>query len=149
MLVKTFTDPSIIKEYRKLRWGTFRKPHGLPLGSEYYEGEENGIYIGVFEDEKLIGGVFLIDRGNHNIQIHQMIVAKEKQGQRIGELLDKEAERVAREKGFNFIYAHARDHIAPFYKKCGYKLINKEDVPEGFSTASAPGVPHSFMRKEL
>lgn len=149
MIIKPFNDKKSIEEYRYLRWVTFRKPHNLPLGSEYYEGEEKSIYIGAFEKNKLVGGVFGIDRGNSNIQMHQLVIDPEFQRKGIGKSLVLELESQAIKRGFKYIYAHARTHIKPFYITCGYEVVANDNYPKGFSTVCAPGVPHIFMRKKL
>ena len=46
--IRIFNDTDTIQKYRHLRWETFRKSSNLPLGSEYYKGEETGIYVGAF-----------------------------------------------------------------------------------------------------
>ncbi len=59
-------------------------------------------------------------------------------------------EEIAKEKGFRYIYAHARSFLENFYSKRGYILIkDKQEIPSNFSTQQQPGVAHVFMRKKL
>ncbi len=148
--LRTFTDAKTMGQYRKLRWENFRKNSGLPFGSEYYEGEENGIYVGAFDGRDFIGGVFMIDRGNHNAQMHQIVVQESYRNKGVGSQLIDELEQMAKAQKVKAIYAHARLFLKDFYSKKGYTLIeNKEEVPPNFSTHQQPGVPHVFMKKEL
>jgi N-acetylglutamate synthase-like GNAT family acetyltransferase len=150
IIIKEFNDLNTIKKYRKLRWKAFRKSSNLPLGSEYYKGEEYGIYIGAFLDTNFIGGVFMIDRGNNNAQMHQIVVEKKFRQNGIGSLLLEELEQIAKHQGIKNIYAHARAFLKDFYFNKGYKLIdNKKNVPPNFSTQQQPGIPHVFMKKTL
>lgn len=148
--IKIFKDPSTIKKFRHLRWEVFRKRSNLPLGSEYYEGEERGVYFGAFIGSELVGGALLIDRENHNGQMHHIVVREENRENGIGTLIMFILEQAARKQGINTIYIHARKFLRDFYGKRGYILVNKKsEVPPNFSTQRQPGVPHVFMYKPL
>ncbi|MEK6973473.1 MAG: GNAT family N-acetyltransferase [archaeon] len=136
------------EDFTKLRWEVFRKPHGLGLGSEVCNGEENAQYVGAFYDSKLIGGAFIIPRGNDFCQLHQFVLADEFRKKGIGKLLLEEIEKLAAKDNFSKIYGHARVYMKQYYLGLGWKEI-KENIPETISTKCAPGIPHFFMVKEL
>jgi len=148
--IRIFNDTDTIQKYRHLRWETFRKSSNLPLGSEYYKGEETGIYVGAFLKNKFIGGIFMIDRGNKNGQMHQIVVVEKYRRRGIGTSLIRKLENVAKDRGIKYMYAHARAFLQIFYEEKGYKLVkSKKEIPQGFSTQCQVGVPHVFMKKEL
>lgn len=144
---REFEDEPTIEAYRLLRWKGFRASSNLPLGSEYYEGEEQGSYFGAFADNALVGGVFLMDRGNGCAQMHQLIVEPGFRGQEIGKKLVTELEAYARAASFAVVYAHARSFLRDFYQSFGYELC--EVFPDTLDTSCQPGVPHIVLKKDL
>ena len=135
--------------YRRLRWELFRKPHGLPPGSEYYDGEEGGLHIAAFEDGMLVGGMFLLDRGNGNAQGHQMVVREDHRDRGIAAALVARLEELARDQGFTRIYYHVRTHLTPMFLHRGCQVVDEADLPAGLSNVTAPAVPHLFLKKDL
>jgi GNAT superfamily N-acetyltransferase len=142
-------DPQMMAAYRHLRWELFRKPHGLPPGSEYYDGEENGIHIAALEEGVLVGGMFLMDRGQGNAQGHQMVVREAYRERGIGAALVLYLEELARQQGFTRIYYHVRTYLTHVFLQRGCQVVEAADLPAGLSTVTAPEVPHLYLKKDL
>jgi len=143
------SDPKTMAAYRHLRWELFRKPHGLLPGSEYYEGEENGIHIAALEEGTLVGGMFLMDRGQGNAQGHQMVVRETHRERGIGAALVTKLEDLAREQGFTCIYYHVRTYLTHMFLQRGSQVVEEADLPASLSNVTAPEVPHLYLKKEL
>lgn len=149
MEIRQFTDQETIDAYRLLRWEVFRNPHNLPYGSELYENEEAGCYIGAFENEELIGGVLLIPRGTNFSQMHHLVVREECRNRGVAAALIVALENRARALNMRTVYAHARVHIRPLYEIFGYSVVPESRIPSTISHLHAPGVPHVMLSKEL
>lgn len=143
------SGPETMAAYRQLRWELFRKPHGLPPGSEYYEGEENGIHIAALENGTLIGGMFLMDRGQGNAQGHQLVVKEGYRDRGLGAALVLYLEELARQQGFTRIYYHVRTYLTDMFLQRGCQMVEERDLPAGLSTVTAPDVPHLYLKKDL
>lgn len=142
-------DPDTMAAYRQLRWELFRKPHGLPPGSEYYDGEENGIHIAALKDGVLVGGMFLMDRGQGNAQGHQMVVREAYRDRGIGAAILINLEDLARQQGFTCVYYHVRTYLTHMFLQRGCQVVDEADLPANLSRVTAPGVPHLYLKKEL
>ncbi len=129
------------KQMVDLRMEVLRKPLGLTFAESDLQKEEKDILIGAFENDVLIGCCILTVKDAQTIQLRQMAVDPEKQGQQIGKSILEFAEKFAIEKGYKTLMMHARDVAKNFYKKCGYSIIGDE--------FTEVGIPHYKMEKKL
>jgi GNAT superfamily N-acetyltransferase len=132
------------KEYeamKQLRIEALLSPVGIP-GSYIVPGKEkDDIFIGAFENERIIGCCILTRMENEVVQLRQMAVHPDYQGKRIGAAIISFAEDVARDNGFKLLMMHARNPVIDFYKKCGYDIVGQEFFEVGMG--------HHRMEKSL
>jgi predicted GNAT family N-acyltransferase len=136
--------PHLSKAYQEmvaLRTNVLLLPSGIPASYIQPESETSDIHLGAFSEERLIGCCVLSDRGAGQVQLRQMAVASLFQGSGVGASIVQFAEDVAREKGFNTLYLHARNPVMPFYAKSGYKVAGAEFLEVG--------IAHHRMEKDL
>jgi len=84
---------------------------------------EKDIYISAFDGDTLIGTAIITPLDKNSVQMRQMAVADEYQGQGIGRAIGDEFERIVTAKGYSRIILHAREIAVPFYKALGYALV--------------------------
>jgi predicted GNAT family N-acyltransferase len=77
----------------------------------------------------------------NTLKLRQMAVADEWQKNGIGKLLVRNAEELARQKGYKEMVLHARITAQDFYRGLGY-----EPSGEVFTEVT---IPHIFMKKAL
>ena len=70
-----------------------------------------------------------------------MAVLNDLQGKGIGRALTNFAENLARDRGYNKMYMHARKEVVGFFEKMGYKVTGTEFIDVT--------IPHYVMEKEL
>ena len=124
-----------------LRIRALLDPIGIPASYINPEKERDDIFIGAFEDDRIIGCCVLTPADNGRVQLRQMAVSPELQGKGIGAAVVGFAEVLARERRFRFLMMHARDTVLDFYKKCGYSVIGEQFFEVG--------VGHHKMGKQL
>ena len=124
-----------------LRISALLEPIGVPASYINPEKEREDIFIGAFDNEKIIGCCVLTPRDKDQVQLRQMAVTPGLQGKGIGAAIIGFAEEVARERHFEFLMMHARDPVIDFYKKCGYDIVGEQFFEVG--------IGHHKMRKQL
>jgi len=131
-----------------LRDRILRKPLGLRFTVADLRREVNDRLIGCFtgkdheeNDDNLAGCCILTPIDKTKVQLRQMAVTENMQGQGIGKLLIRFAEEKAREAGFSTIMMHARKTAISFYEKAGYRIVGDE--------FREVGIPHVEMQKQL
>ncbi len=124
-----------------LRDTILRKPLGLHFSDEELKAEEDSRHVACYRGDKLVGCLVLRPSSGGDVQMRQLAVAAELQGQRIGTALVRFAEALAREIGYRCIILHARETAVTFYEKQGYSIIG-----EGFEEVT---IPHWAMEKRL
>lgn len=129
-------------EMIELRVKTLLEPIGIPA-VEYAdpEKEKNDIFIGSFEDDKLLGCCVLTHHNVNTLQLRQMAVKTGIQGKGIGAAIVVFAEEIARSKKYTKLMMHARDPVIGFYEKCGYAIAGDQFFEVGMG--------HHMMEKEL
>jgi GNAT superfamily N-acetyltransferase len=125
----------------ELRIVTLLEPIGVPASYADPEKERDDIFIGAFEDEKIIACCVLTRIDSETVQLRQMAVREDLQGKGIGAAIIEFAESIAREQNYASLVMHARDPVLDFYKKCGYSI----DGEQFFEV----GMGHHKMRKDL
>jgi N-acetylglutamate synthase-like GNAT family acetyltransferase len=126
---------------KALRVEALLSPIGIPASYIVPEKERDDLFIGAFEDEKIVGCCILTRNNENVVQLRQMAVHPDYQGKGIGAQIIVFAEKAAKDNGFKILMMHARNPVIEFYKKCGYE-INGEEFFE-------VGMGHREMRKVL
>jgi N-acetylglutamate synthase-like GNAT family acetyltransferase len=142
MIIKTFDTGS--KEYEQmidLRIHALLEPIGVPASYIDRNKEKDDILIGAFEGDQIIGCCVLTPHNNGLVQLRQMAVHPDRQGQKIGASILQFAEKTAREHGFTTLMMHARNPVIGFYRKCGYEIAGEEFFEVG--------IGHHRMEKKL
>jgi predicted GNAT family N-acyltransferase len=131
-------------QYQKmveLRTEILRKPLGLTYLEAQLAAEISDFLIAAFDYEQILGCCILTPIDSIQIQLRQMAVSSQLQGQGIGAKIITFSEQFAKEKGFKTIVLHARKTALGFYEKLGYVSFGDEYLEVG--------IPHYSMRKEL
>lgn len=132
------------KEYQqmvKLRQEILRKPLGLDFDPKEIEDEKDNMFIGAFEDDKMLGCCMLVKEKTDTVRLRQMAVLNDLQGKGIGRALMNFAENLARDAGYKILSMHARKNAVGFYEKMGYNVASDE-----FTEIT---IPHYVMEKIL
>ncbi len=124
-----------------LRRDVLRKPLGLEFTEAQLAGEAADLHLAAFDGPKLVGCLLLSDRGSGRVQMRQVAVREDRQGQGLGALMVCESEAEARRRGFATMVLHARETAVPFYLKLGYAVVGEAFVEVG--------IPHLAMEKVL
>lgn len=124
-----------------LRYDVLRKPLGLEFTPEELAKDANDILIGAFDDDEILACCILTKVDAATCRLRQMAVKNTLQGKGIGANVLIFAENIARERGFNCLYMHARKSAQGFYEKLGYDVCSDE--------FSEVGIPHYEMKKSL
>ena len=129
------------EEMIALRVEALLSPIGIPATYIVPEDEKDDIFIGAFENEKIIGCCVLTNKENTIVQLRQMAVHPSCQSKGIGAAILNFAEEIARERGFKILMMHARNPVIEFYKKSGYEITGEEFFEVGMG--------HHQMQKQL
>jgi predicted GNAT family N-acyltransferase len=114
------------KRYYKLRWTLLRAPWNQPQGSEIDELEEQCFHImAVDAESETIGVARLQFNSATEAQIRYMAVSKTHERKGIGRALITAMENHATGSGRKTIVLDAREAAVGFYKKLGYRVIEK------------------------
>lgn len=124
-----------------LRQKILRDPLGLRLDPNDLAKEGNDYHVKGEIDGVLVACLVVTPIDERRVQIRQMAVEPHLQGQALGRQMMIWGENLAREKGFKKVSLHAREIVAGFYEKMGYKKTGVH-----FTTL---GLPHCIMEKNL
>jgi predicted GNAT family N-acyltransferase len=124
-----------------LRDAVLRKPLGLALKDEDLSQEASQWHFGLFDGDLLIASVIAAPKSEELIQLRQMAVSSQFQGQGCGRKLAEMLEKTLGGKGFQKIILHARIQVFEFYIRLGYMPVGElfEEV----------GIPHQCMQKTI
>ncbi len=126
-----------------LRYKILLEPLGLKFLDSYRDKEVNYLHIGCVEslDDSLVGGLLLVPVDNDTIRLMQVAVDTKYQGEGIGHMMVKYAEKRAKEVGYSKIVMHAMLTVVSFYEKMGY--VQEGDIFE------ESGITFAKMVKDL
>lgn len=130
------------EDYQKvfdLREALLRQPIGLSLHDEDLSAEVNDHTLVATIDNIIVACLILTPKEGDRVQLRQMAVAAELQGEGIGKRLVEYAEQYAWEQGFDCIILHARIVARGFYEKLQYITVSDE--------FTEVGIPHVVMEK--
>lgn len=125
----------------KLRNEILRKPLGLSFTTEELEKEKDNMLIGAFEDDEMLGCCMLVEQDPSTLRLRQIAILNDLQGKGIGRAITNFAENLARDRGYNRMYMHARKDVVGFFEKMGYVVTGSEFIELT--------IPHCIMEKEL
>lgn len=133
------------KEYSDmvvLRTDILRKPLGIQFTNADLERDKTDTLCGYFDDsEKLIGTCILTKLNEETMQLRQMAISSNSQGQNVGKRLLDFAEKTVKDNQATSIYLHARKTAVGFYLKAGYNIIGDE--------FTEVGIAHLEMSKKI
>ncbi|MHC5226878.1 GNAT family N-acetyltransferase [Enterococcus sp. LJL99] len=133
---KTYLDAVSIRKT------VFINEQGVPKELELDDYENKCIYLVLYSDkDEPIATCRLLPLNNDTVKLQRMAVKKEFRGQAYGRLLIEEAEKIAKEKGYQIITLGAQITALGFYERLGYKKYG-----ELFLDA---GIEHYQMDKTL
>ena len=130
------------KEYYDLRYRVLREPWNQPRGSERNEGDETGKHLALFESGIIKAVARLDASGLQESQVRFVAVEFNEQGRGYGRLIMEACENIASDRGDLKMVLHAREVALDFYKRMGYKLIEKSHLLFG-------EIQHFLMVKDL
>ena len=135
-----YGSPAYHKELL-LRDVVLRKPLGLDLKDDDLSQEASQWHFGLFDDDHLIASVIAAPKSKELVQLRQMAVSGQFQGQGCGRKLVEMLEKTLWGKGFQKIILHARIQVSEFYISLGY-------IPVG-EPFEEVGIPHQRMQKTI
>ena len=124
-----------------LRDEVLRKPLGLDLKDDDLSQESSQWHFGLFHDDILIASVIASPKSEKLVQLRQMAVSGEHQGQGYGRKIIENLENALQQKGIQKIVLHARMQVLNFYSKLGYSPVGKP--------FTEVGIPHQRMQKTI
>jgi predicted GNAT family N-acyltransferase len=142
MEIRTPLTPLEWEAYYDLRYRVMREPLGKERGSEKNDGDETGIHLALFSDEKIVAIARLDVHDKATCQVRFVAVETVLQSQGWGKLIMNAAEERGRQLGNKTMILHARDYALPFYEKLGYQNL-------GPSYRLFDTLQHFEMRKTL
>jgi ribosomal protein S18 acetylase RimI-like enzyme len=128
--------------YYELRWEVLRRPWNQPKGSEKDKYEDKATHVIACLNNKIVGVGRVHFSSEKEAQIRYMAVKPKYQRKGVGGLILEELERVAKEKGADYIVLNARENATNFYKTHGYEVLEKAHTLFG-------SISHWKMRKKL
>jgi GNAT superfamily N-acetyltransferase len=147
----TQAEPQIIREIEHgspdywttvaLRQGVLRKPLGLQFCAEELDAEKDSHHVACFCGNTLVGCLVLRPIADGDVQMRQVAVVPQLQGQGIGTAMVEYSEAFARRLGCRRLILHARETAVLFYEKLGYARFG-----DRFMELT---IPHWAMEKSL
>jgi predicted GNAT family N-acyltransferase len=125
----------------ELRDPVLRRPLGLQFSIEELNAEKDSRHIVCYRGDRLVGCLVLRPIAGGDIQMRQVAVVPDVQGQGIGRAMVECSEALARRIGFTRMILHARETVAAFYERLGYTKVGERFVEVT--------IPHWAMVKSL
>jgi predicted GNAT family N-acyltransferase len=108
-----------------LRYEVLRRPLGRTFSPEQLATERDDRHLACFRDGMIVGCLLLADRGKGTMQMRQVAVRPELQGQGVGRALAEHAEALVSRLGYQRMILHARETAAGFYERLGYARVGE------------------------
>ncbi len=125
----------------ELRDKILRKPLDMQFTAEQLAAEKDDIHLATYLDGELVACLVLMHYTDSHLKMRQVAVDDTQQRKGIGQLMVLESERIGKAKGYQYMFCHARDVAAPFYKKLDYYILG-----DSFEEV---GIKHWKMEKVL
>jgi predicted GNAT family N-acyltransferase len=133
-------------QYFELRWQVLRAPWGQPPGSERDEFDaadrdaEHALLLA--DSGAAVAAGRLHFNSTDEAQIRYMAVSESARGQGLGRRIVDYLEAKARDRGAKRVVLNARDAVAAFYKRLGYRIVGEGPLMFG-------SIRHVQMEKVL
>lgn len=111
--------------YYQLRYDVLRKPWNQPLGSEIDKDEDSSYHAFIKHNDEVIAVCRMQLNSPEIAQLRYMAVSPSMQGKGLGKIIIKFLEEKSKELGAQKVILHARENALPFYKSCGYGVVEK------------------------
>jgi N-acetylglutamate synthase-like GNAT family acetyltransferase len=131
-----------MERYYDLRWRVLREPWTCARESGTDEHEREAIHLTAWMGGRLVGAGRLHLNSSAEAQIRYMAVEPDCAGSGIGSRILRELEERAHNLGAVRVVLNARDTALGFYRKHGYRLVDKSGVLFG-------SIVHWRMEKDL
>jgi predicted GNAT family N-acyltransferase len=133
-----------LERYFDLRWRNLREPWGLARGTEKDERDAGAIHLMIRGRSKseVMGVARLNFNSDSEAQLGMLAVDRRFRGLGAGELLVRERERLARQRGATRVVATVREWTVGFHQKLGYRVV-------GPAHTVAEIIPHVWIEKLL
>ena len=125
----------------QLRVAALLNPIGISASYIVPVDEKDDLFIAAQENDLIVGCCILTKKDTSIVQLRQMAVHPDYQGQGIGAAILGFAEQIARDHHYKRMIMHARNPVINFYKKCGYHTTGEPFLEVG--------MVHHQMEKEL
>lgn len=135
-------SPEDFLHYYRVRWETLRAPWNQPPGSEKDDKENESIHLMATEHHEVFGVCRLQYNSAQEAQVRFMGVTENARGKGVGKKLMQEAERIAKSNGCDRLILQAREIAVPFYRSCGYEVVEKSFLMWG-------EIQHFLMAKSI
>jgi N-acetylglutamate synthase-like GNAT family acetyltransferase len=142
MKIVSPSTPEEFEKYYQLRWEVLRAPWGKPRGSEKDELEYSSTHALMLDDMDNAVGVCRLNttETEGTGQVRFMGVSNTAQGKGYGAKILSHIEQQAKLQGMKRIILHARENALEFYKRCGYREVEKSYLMWG-------EIQHTLMEK--
>ena len=111
-----------------LRDSILRRPLGLQFSAEELDAEKDSHHIACYLGDRLVGCLVLRPLLDGDVQMRQVAVVPDLQGQGIGRAMVEYSEALARTIGFTRMILHARETAVAFYETLGYAKVGERFV---------------------
>jgi predicted GNAT family N-acyltransferase len=112
-------------EIVSLRQKILRTPIGKYLTPSDLTEESDNLFLGCYENNKLLACCLLKQVNKNEIKIRQVAVLPQMQGKNIGKRLMEFVESYSINQGFQKISLNARFNVVDFYTKLAYSIIGE------------------------
>jgi len=117
--------PKDFKAYYQLRFDVLRKPWNQPQGSEIDKDEDSSHHAFIKHNNEVLAVCRMQLNSPEIAQLRYMAVDPKIQGKGLGKIIIQFLEDKSKELGATKVILHARENAVPFYKSCGYVLVEK------------------------
>lgn len=118
--------PEEFDQYYHLRYRVLRQPWQQPKGSERATDDETATHaMLVDENGEALGVGRLHQHSPEEAQIRFMAIRPDQQGKGLGDIILKHLEAIARVWQVKLITLQARENALNFYRRNGFKVIEK------------------------
>lgn len=115
----------IYQDALTIRKEVFVEQQGVPLSLEVDKNEANCLHLVYYKEQEALATCRLLPVTKEDYLLQRMAVRTDYQQQGIGQILLKEALRLAEEEGANEVNLHSQKHAETFYAKLGFEAYGK------------------------
>ncbi len=124
--IKSPVTAAEFEAYFHLRWKVLRAPWNQPIGTERDDQENSSQhFMAVLPSGKIIATARLKEKEKGKAQLRYMAVDADYHNRGIGKQLLNHIEQAAIQSGYKSIFLQARENAVPFYRSCGYMIVEK------------------------